>query len=681
MNQINSQINFENTKYLKYAIYKNLNDFNYNQLEILAKEIRDFITEVVYYNGGHYGSNLGVVELTISLLRNFNPELDKIVFDTSHQSYVYKILTDRKERFHTLRTFKGISGFSKIEESKFDHYGAGHAGTGLSAALGYAKARDILKQDYNVVSVIGDAALTCGVTFEAINNIAQYPSKLIIVLNDNEFSIAPNVGAFSIYLKKLRNNPFLIKVEKKVDEVINILPVNSLVKNFLIDTKNWFEEGFTKIISPSIVGVIFEEFGIQYIGPVDGHNIRLLDEVFSFAKKLEKPVIIHVLTEKGRGSKEAQEHQEKLHGVSKGKLKISNFIYFSTDEGLKVEKSTNSGDKKTKTYTDVFGEAIVELAKEDEKIVAITAAMPSGTGLINFSKSFPDRFFDVGIAEEHAVIFASTLALKGLKPVVCIYSTFLQRAFDMLIHDVALQNIPVLFVLDRGGIVGEDGPTHHGVFDLSYLRMIPNFQIFVPSNELELRNIIYTVLQKLDKPTAVRYPRDNIEGIYPLDKFSNIDLYKWILNYETKEYTKNSKKVAILATGRLNRFIPKLIQLLEDNNVYCKWYNCISIKPLDSNVLNNLIDYDLILTLEDNVLAGGFGSAVLEYYNDNFYNKKMNILRIGWGDYFVEHGSIKELYDFYGINEFEIFNKIIQKLEIDIVRVGVNNNESIQASI
>ncbi|MGB9637796.1 MAG: 1-deoxy-D-xylulose-5-phosphate synthase [bacterium] len=653
-----NKINFDKTKYLKYVNYKNISDFNYNQLDILAKEIRDFITEVVYHNGGHYGSNLGVVELTISLLRNFNPEQDKIVFDTSHQSYVYKILTDRKEKFHTLRTFGGISGFSKIKESEFDHYGAGHAGTGLSAALGYAKARDILKQDYNVVSIIGDAALTCGVTFEAINNIGQYPSRLIIVLNDNEFSIAPNVGAFSIYLKKLRNNPFLVKVEKKIDEVLNLLPLNSLIKNFIIDTKNWIEEGFTKVVSPSIVGVIFEEFGIQYIGPVDGHNIRLLDEVFSFAKKLEKPVIIYVITEKGKGSNEAQEHQEKMHGVSKGKLKVSNFIYFSTDEGLKVEKQKD--DKKVKTYTEVFGEAIVELAKNDDKIVAITAAMPSGTGLINFSKLFSDRFFDVGIAEEHAVIFATTLALKGLKPVVSIYSTFLQRAFDMLIHDVALQNIPILFVLDRGGIVGEDGPTHHGVFDLSYLRMIPNFQIFVPSNELELRNILYTVLQNLNKPTAIRYPRDNIEGVN-ITEFSKMDLYNWILKHESN-LNSYKKRVAILATGRLNRFIPKIIQLLENNNIYTKWYNCISIKPLDNKVLDSLLDYDLILTLEDNVLAGGFGSAVLEYFNDNYYNKKINVYRIGWGDYFIEHGSINELYNFYGINSDQIFDKIVSIL-------------------
>lgn len=667
-----NKTNFDKTKYLKYVNYKNICDFNYNQLEILSKEIRDFITEVVYHNGGHYGSNLGVVELTISLLINFNPEKDKIVFDTSHQSYVYKILTDRKEVFHTLRSLKGISGFSKIKESVFDHYGAGHAGTGLSAALGYAKARDILNQDYNVVAIIGDAALTCGVTFEAINNIGQYPSKLIIVLNDNEFSIAPNVGAFSIYLKKLRNNPLLVKVEKKIDEVLNLLPLNSLIKNFIIDTKNWIEEGFTKVVSPSIVGVIFEEFGIQYIGPVDGHNIRLLNEVFSFAKKLEKPVIIHVITEKGKGSSEAQEHQEKMHGIAKGKLKISNFIYFSTDEGLKIEKIKE--DKKTKTYTEIFGEAIVELAKNDDKIVAITAAMPSGTGLINFSKLFNNRFFDVGIAEEHAVIFATTLALKGLKPVVCIYSTFLQRAFDMLIHDVALQNIPVLFVLDRGGIVGEDGPTHHGVFDLSYLRMIPNFQVFIPSNELELRNILYTVLQNLDRPTAIRYPRDNIEGVN-ITEFSKIDLYNWILKYESS-LNSYHKKVAILATGRLNRFIPKILQLLENNNIYVKYYNCISIKPLDNKVLDSLVDYDLILTLEDNVLAGGFGSAVLEYFNDNFYNKKINVYRIGWGDYFIEHGSINELYNFYGINPEQIYDKVIKLLHLGTMKVGVNNNES-----
>ncbi|MFN3478494.1 MAG: 1-deoxy-D-xylulose-5-phosphate synthase, partial [bacterium] len=427
-------VNFENTKYLKFCDYSTIKDFNYQQLEILSQEIRDYITEVIYHNGGHYGSNLGVVELTISLLRKFDPLKDKIIFDTSHQSYTYKILTDRKEQFKTLRTYGGISGFSKIKESKFDHYGAGHAGTALSAALGYAKARDIDKENYHVVAIIGDAALTCGVTFEAINNIGQYPTKLIIVLNDNEYSISQNVGAISMYLKKLRNNPLILKIEERIDNILSKLPVNSTLKEWVRDTKNWVEEGFTKLVSPSVVGIIFEEFGIQYIGPIDGYNIKVMDEVFDFSKTLDKPVIIHVITQKGKGNKEAEGHSERMHGVAKGKVKPTKFIYFSTDEGMKIDIFSKGVNK---TYTDVFGEALVEIAKNDEKVTAITAAMPSGTGLVSFSKVFPDRFFDVGIAEEHAVLFACGLALGGLKPVVAIYSTFLQRAFDMLIHDVA----------------------------------------------------------------------------------------------------------------------------------------------------------------------------------------------------------------------------------------------------
>lgn len=650
------EVSFEKTKYLKYADYKTIKDFNYQQLQVLAQEIRDYITEVIYHNGGHYGSNLGVVELTISLLRNFDPTIDKVVFDTSHQSYVYKILTDRKESFRTLRMFGGISGFSKIKESPFDHFGAGHAGTGLSAALGYSKARDISKQDYNVVCIIGDAALTCGVTFEAINNLGQYPTKMIIILNDNEYSIAKNVGAISIYLKKLRNNPILLKVEEKVDDIIKAIPVNDFIKEWIRDTKNWVEEGFTKLVSPSIVGVIFEEFGIQYIGPIDGHDIKLMDKVFEFTKSLSKPVIVHVITNKGKGNKEAEDHSERMHGVAKGKVKPVNFIYFSTDEGMKVDDFTKSPNK---TYTEIFGESIVELARRDEKIVAITAAMPSGTGLVNFHKAFPDRFFDVGIAEEHAVIFACGLALSGLKPVVAIYSTFLQRAFDMLIHDVALQKIPILFVLDRAGIVGEDGPTHHGVFDLSYTRIIPGVEIFSPSNEIELRNILYTVLKNLKKPTFIRYPRDFVEGL-KITEFEEINLYKWNLIYESS--VKSEKNVIILSTGRMRRFVNDVSKILEENNVSTKVYNCISIKPLDYEVLDYISSDSLVVTLEDNILAGGFSSSVIEYFNDKGISTK--VLRFGWKDEFIDHGSMNLLFKNYGIEPSNIAQRILEKISL-----------------
>ncbi|MCS7243657.1 MAG: 1-deoxy-D-xylulose-5-phosphate synthase [Candidatus Calescibacterium sp.] len=648
------EVSFENTRYLKYADYQTIRDFNYQQLQVLCQEIRDYITEVIYHNGGHFGSNLGILELTVSILRNFNPLYDKIVFDTSHQSYVYKILTDRKESFKTLRTLGGISGFSKIKESKFDHFGAGHAGTGLSAALGYAKARDINKEDYNVVCIVGDAALTCGVTFEAINNLGQYPTKMVIVLNDNEYSIARNVGAISMYLKKLRNSPIILKVEERIDDILTKLPVNSVIKEWIRDTKSWVEEGFTKLVSPSIIGVIFEEFGIQYIGPVDGHNVKLLDEVFGFTKSLNKPVIVHAITQKGKGNNEAENHSERMHGVAKGKIKPSSFIYFSTDEGMKVDDFTKSVNK---TYTEIFGEAIVELAKRDEKIVAITAAMPSGTGLVSFSKSFPDRFFDVGIAEEHAVIFACGLALTGLKPVVAIYSTFLQRAFDMLIHDVALQNIPILFVLDRAGIVGEDGPTHHGVFDLSYLRIIPNVEVFAPSDELELRNILYTVLLDLKKPTFIRYPRDFVEGMR-LGEFEKTNIYQWRMIHQTQHMF--DRKVAILSTGRMKRWVNDICGILERAKVSVTAYNCISVKPLDSNVLNSMVNYDLVVTLEDNVLAGGFSSYVLEFFNDNGISRR--VLRVGWPDEFVDHGPMNSLFKHYGIDSNEIADKILKEV-------------------
>ncbi|MCS6956025.1 MAG: 1-deoxy-D-xylulose-5-phosphate synthase, partial [Candidatus Calescibacterium sp.] len=367
-----------------------------------------------------------------------------------------------------------------------------------------------------------------------------------------------------------------------------------------------------------------------------------------------KPVIVHAITQKGKGNNEAENHSERMHGVAKGKIKPSSFIYFSTDEGMKVDDFTKSVNK---TYTEIFGEAIVELAKRDEKIVAITAAMPSGTGLVSFSKSFPDRFFDVGIAEEHAVLFACGLSLTGLKPVVAIYSTFLQRAFDMLIHDVALQKIPILFVLDRAGIVGEDGPTHHGVFDLSYLRIIPNVEVFAPSDELELRNILYTVLSNLKKPTFIRYPRDFVEGMR-LGEFEKIDMYQWGTIYQTQHVF--DKKVAILSTGRMKRWVNDICSILERAKISVTAYNCISIKPLDSNVLNTMVNYDLVVTLEDNVLSGGFSSYVLEFFNDNGIFKR--VLRVGWSDEFIDHGSMSSLFKHYGIDSHKIADRILKEV-------------------
>ncbi len=638
-------------KLLAKVNWRNIRKLSYDKLQKLAEEIREYIIDVVAYTGGHLGSNLGVVELTISLLRNFNPIKDKIIWDTSHQVYTYKILTDRRERFVTLRQYGGISGFASPRESKFDVYGAGHAGTALSAALGIAKARDIAKEDYHVVAVLGDASLTCGHTFEALNNLGYYPSNLIVVLNDNEYSIAKSVGALALHLKKLRNNPTVLRLEQKVFNIMDTLP---FIGEVLKTASHSLEYSLDYILSSSFSKplkepILFDIFGFKYIGPVDGHNIRMLDDVFKLAKQLDGPVLIHVLTIKGKGYLKAETDAERLHGISPGKITPSSKIKHYTKESAKIMSSKEKLDRKPR-YTDVFGRTLVELAERDKDIVAITAAMPSGTGLTEFAKRFPDRFFDVGIAEGHAVLFASGLAVGGKKPVVAIYSSFLQRAFDMIIHDVALQNLPVLFAIDRGGIVGDDGPTHHGVFDLSYLRMVPNFKIFVPKDENELRLMLYTALSDLNGPVAIRYPRGTGLGV-PLEPYRIIDMYRW-------EELLEGEQVAVIAIGRTVKFALDTAELLERHyGLRPTVVNARVLKPLDIETLSELsATHEYLVTIEDNVLIGGLGSAVLEALNSlKIYRP---VLTLGWDDEFIPHGDVDTLFRAYGLDPLAIAGRI-----------------------
>ncbi len=631
--------------------WENIGQARYEELKDLAEEIRDYIVEVVANNGGHLGSNLGIVELTISLLRNFNPLRDRIVFDTSHQVYPYKILTDRRDRFVTIRKYKGLSGFASRAESEFDVYGAGHAGTALSVALGMAKARDLKGEDYHVVAIVGDATLTCGHAFEALNNIGYYPTNLIVVLNDNEYSIAKNVGALALHLKKIRHNPTVLKVEQRVFDLMETFP---LIKTVLKTASNTIEYSLDHLLSSTLSGIkdpvpiMFDVFGFKYIGPIDGHDLRALDEVFKLAKQLEGPVLVHVVTVKGKGYQQAEQDGERMHGISPGKIEPKRGN--RDKESPKVLPAKEKIKKKPR-YTDIFKEALIELAERDGDIVAITAAMPSGTGLKDFGERFPQRYFDVGIAEGHAVLFASGLAVSGKKPVVAIYSTFLQRAFDMLIHDVALQKLPILFAIDRGGIVGDDGPTHHGVFDLAYLRMIPNFKVYAPKDENELRLMLYTALRHLDGPIAIRYPRGSVVGV-PLEDYREIDMDRW-------EILKEGKDIAILAVGRMVKNSIDAAQFLAQNEgLELTVVNARSIKPIDLKTLERIAaTHDLIVTVEDNVVAGGFGSAVLEGLNE--LNLKNDVLRVGWQDEFVPHGDIDVLLREYGLDAFGIASRIL----------------------
>ena len=606
-----------------------------HELPILASEIRDRIIQVTSKNGGHVGPNLGVVELTIALHRVFSSPKDSFLFDVSHQGYVHKLLTGRNDaRFDALRKDGGLSGFLNQQESEHDAFGAGHAGTALSAALGMATARDLNGSDEHVVAVCGDAAFTCGVTLEALNNVTQSTQKLIIILNDNKWSIAKNVGALSKYFNELITNPIYNRINDDLERFLQKIPGGR--KIIKLGAK-WKRETKDFLISSSI----FEKFGIRYIGPIDGHDQKQLEYYLEFAKNANQPVLLHVLTTKGNGYNVAIENPERFHGTSP----------FRIDSG----KAAQTTEKASLKYQGVMGRTLTKLAKEDKKVVGITAAMPSGTSLNLLEKELPDQFFDVGIAEEHAVLYAAGMASKGFHPVCAIYSTFLQRAYDQIIHDVAIQNLPVLFCMDRAGLSANDGSTHHGLFDISYLRPIPNCLIMAPSNEDEMADMIKTGLN-YKGPAFIRYPRGEGPG-KPLKETPQA------LELGISERAKAGNEIDIWALGAMFDLGEKLALRLSEHNITAGLINPRFIKPIDENaIISSANKSKLIVTLEDSVIKGGFGSAVLEVINDNAINCPVE--RIGWPDKFIDHGtSVQQLRDSVNLDLESILEKVILRFQ------------------
>ncbi len=605
-------------------------------LPILAAEIRERLLSATSKNGGHIGPNLGVVELTIGLHRVFNTPKDRFVFDVAHQGYVHKLLTGRNdERFDKIRQSDGLSGFLNRSESEHDAFGAGHAGTALSAALGMAIARDKCGSDEHVVALCGDAAFTCGITMEALNNVSTSTKRLIIILNDNKWSIAKNVGALPRYFNELITNPIYNRLNDDFESFLQKIPGGRSVINF---GAKWKQETKDFFVSSSL----FEKFNVRYIGPIDGHDHKQIEYYLRFAKQSEQPVLLHVLTTKGKGYEIAIKNPEYFHGASP----------FDIQTG---KSTANAAKSETPKYQDLVGQTLVKLAKKDKKIVGITAAMPSGTGLNLLEKELPDQFIDVGIAEEHAVLCAAGMATSGFHPVCAIYSTFLQRAYDQIIHDVALQDLPVLFCMDRAGLSPNDGATHHGLFDLSYLRCVPNVVVMAPSNENELADMIATGIHH-KRPAFVRYPRGKGTGIPIKETPQTIEIGK-------AQRLRPVGKVEFWAIGSMVADALKLAEKLEEQGISAGVINARFAKPLDADLLlESAKASKLIVTLEDNVLTGGFGSAVLEELQ--IKQCQHPVERFGWPDQFVEHGSsVESLRNDFCIDSETIFKKIVQRIQ------------------
>ncbi len=592
------------------------------ELEELCHELRVEIISTVSKTGGHLASNLGVVELTAALHYVFDFPRDKLVWDVGHQSYVHKLLTGRRDRFHTLRQYAGISGFPKRDESPYDTFDSGHSGNSISSALGMAEARRLKGEEGRVIAVIGDGSMTSGLAFEGLNQTGHIDRDLIVILNDNEMSISPNVGALSSYLNRLMTGQFVNRFRHDMRGFLETLP--GIGKSVLRFAKQ-AEESFKGLLMP---GLLFEELGLKYIGPIDGHRLNYLIETFQNIKKLEGPILIHVITKKGKGYPPAEMNPSRFHGVPPFAVETGEF---------------RSSQKNPPTYTEVFGETLCRLAKENERLIAITAAMQSGTGLEDFSSQFPNRFYDIGIAEQHAVTFAAGLALEGMKPVVAIYSTFLQRAYDQVLQDVCLQKLPVVFALDRGGIVGEDGPTHQGVFDFSYLRHIPNLTVMVPKDENEFQHMIKTAID-CAAPVAFRYPRGKGVGVARDVSLQSIDLGKG-------EVLREGQDILILAIGTTVYPSLRAAERLAEAGIRAAVINSRFLKPLDANLLCDwAARTGKVLTVEENVLQGGFGSAVLELFQEKGLFQ-IRVKRLGIPDLFVEHGPQALLREKYGIDE------------------------------
>ena len=608
------------------------------EIKLLAEEIRSFLINSVAKTGGHLASNLGVVELTLALHTVFNTLQDKIIWDVGHQSYIHKILTDRRKQFHTLRQYKGISGFPKRYESPHDHFDTGHSSTSISVALGMACARDLNNDSYSVIAVIGDGALTGGMAFEAMNHAGQSKKNLLVILNDNEMSISENVGGLSNYLNRIRTNEVYSKVKGDVESLISYIPG---IGKTVIKTAEKAKDCIKYFFVP---GILFEELGFKYIGPIDGHNYNELCKVLNSCKNVKGPVLLHVMTKKGKGYPPAEKYPDRFHGVSP----------FNVDTGKPLSAS------KDISYSDIAGNTLVECAESDERIIAITAAMPAGTGLTRFADSFPKRFFDVGIAEQHAVTFAAGMAEVGFKPFFAVYSSFLQRCYDQVIHDVCLQNLPVTFLIDRAGLVGNDGETHHGSFDISFLLPIPNLTIMAPKDGIELKKMIQYAMT-INGPAAIRYPRGTAITV---NKSINNDI---VTGKGEVVYEKGTDAL-IIAVGHMNPLAIQISEkLFKEKNIKTTVINPRFIKPLDSDlIIKHAKKNKKIYVFEDNVKLGGFGLHVQGLLNKQRVFKEINV--IGLPDEFVEHGNVDTLYNLYGLNLDEIYNKISDDLKGKILK-------------
>lgn len=597
-----------------------------DELRPLAKEIRQFLVHKISHTGGHLASNLGVVELTMALHLCCNLPEDKIVWDVGHQSYTHKILTGRKDGFEHLRQFGGMSGFPKQSESDCDAFDTGHSSTSISVALGLAKARDLKKQDHKIFAVIGDGALSGGMAYEAMNNAARLKSNLVIVLNDNQMSISKNVGGMSSYLGKIRTNGNYTELKEEVENALSKLPhLGDKLTSRIRGIKDLIKRIF-------IPGMLFEDMGLTYIGPIDGHNIHQMVTAFQSASKMKEAVIVHVCTHKGKGYRPAEKNPSYFHGVSPFNIK---------------DGSSRHNGETAKTYTDIFSDTILEAAKEREDIVAVSAAMPSGTGLTAMASKYPKRFFDVGIAEEHAVTFAAGMAAGGLKPVVAIYSTFLQRAYDQILHDVCIGKLPVVFAVDRAGLVGSDGETHQGIFDIAYLRSMPNMTVMAPKNAWELRQMMLFALEQ-NTPTAIRYSRGAAwEGLQDHQQKITMGKAEWICE---------GQEIALLAVGNMVETAMWVREHLKAEGQKVSVVNMRFVKPIDEEVLQKIKErHSKVVTLEEGVFNGGFGEAVSAWYEGT----PMRVLNIALPDQFIEHGSVTELKKKYGLDPESITQKIL----------------------
>ena len=604
---------------------EDLKKLNINEMEELADEIRQFLIKSISKTGGHLASNLGVVELTLALHKVFDSPKDKLIWDVGHQSYIHKIITGRKDDFKTLRQLNGLSGFPKENESEHDIFDTGHSSTSISVGLGIACARDIKREDFNVVSVIGDGSITGGMALEAINHLGYLNKKMIIILNDNEMSIDENVGGMSRYLSSIIRNAKANQVKDKIEKILSLTKAG----NFIYKTADKVKDGIISKFTPQDCE-LFESLGVKYYGPIDGHNIKELIDILNKAKNKKGPVLLHVITEKGKGYEYAENEPNKYHGVSK----------FNIEQGVK-----SSSEESISSHV---GKKLTNMADEDESIVAITAAMPSGTGLNNFAISYPYRYYDVGIAEQHATTFAAGLAKEGMKPYFAVYSSFLQRGLDQVIHDVSITKKNVTFLIDRAGLVGNDGETHHGVFDLSYLNMVPNITVMAPKDTKEL-DLMMDLSREIDGPVAIRYPRGNS---YYIERGS----YNKI-NIGTYEVLEEGNDILVLAIGNMVKKALSARDILIKDNINPTIVNARFLKPMDEDLLHDLLkNHSKVVTIEDNVISGGFGSRINKFIIDNNYNVKIE--NIGIPDKFVEHGNVDELFETIGMSDEQIANRI-----------------------